>query len=78
MLSAFIPSKHSYLAVHLVVKPVDQRFVQSGPLVKLSRITACLDYIFPAHLKWVRDRHIIEVLISKTSIHPALFVKRAG
>ena len=33
MLSALIPSEHSYPAVHLVVKPVDQRFVQPGPLV---------------------------------------------
>ena len=33
MLSALIPSKHSYPALHLVAKPVDQRFVQPGPLV---------------------------------------------
>src|SRR3989344_9529654 len=33
MLSALIPSEHSYPAVCLVAKPVDQRFVQSGPLV---------------------------------------------
>ena len=33
MLSALIPSEHSYLAIHLVAKPVDQRFVQPGPLV---------------------------------------------
>ena len=33
MLSALIPAEHSYPALHLVAKPVDQRFVQSGPLV---------------------------------------------
>jgi len=33
MLSALIPSEHSYPALHLVAKPVDQRFVQPGPLV---------------------------------------------
>ena len=33
MPSALIPYEHSYPAVHLVAKPVDQRFVQSGPLV---------------------------------------------
>ena len=33
MLSALIPSEHSYPAVYLVVKPVHQRFVQPGPLV---------------------------------------------
>ena len=33
MLSALIPSKHSYPAIHLVAKPVDQRFVQPSPLV---------------------------------------------
>ena len=33
MLSALIPSIHSYPAVHLVAKPVDQRYVQPSPLV---------------------------------------------
>ena len=33
MLSALIPSEHSYPAVQLVPKPVDQRFVQPSPLV---------------------------------------------
>src|SRR5437762_13345825 len=33
MLSALIHSERSYPAVHLVVKPADQRFVQPGPLV---------------------------------------------
>ena len=33
MLSALIPSEHSYPALHLVAKPVDQRFVQKSPLV---------------------------------------------
>jgi hypothetical protein len=36
MLSALIPSEHSYPAIHLVVKPVDQRFVQPDPLVQGS------------------------------------------
>ena len=36
MLSAFIPSKHSYLAVPLARQPVHQRFVQPGPLVLRS------------------------------------------
>jgi len=33
MPSALIPSEHSYPAIHLVAKLVDQRFVQPGPLV---------------------------------------------
>ena len=33
MLSALIPSVHSYPALHEVAKPVDQRYVQPGPLV---------------------------------------------
>ena len=33
MLSALIPSRHSYPALHLVAKPVDQRSVQPSPLV---------------------------------------------
>ena len=33
MLSALIPSVHSYPAVQLVLKPVDQRYVQPSPLV---------------------------------------------
>ena len=36
MLSALIPSIHSYSAVHLVVKPIDQRYVQPSPLVLRS------------------------------------------
>ena len=36
MLSALIPSEHSYPALHLVAKPVDQRFVQPDPLVQGS------------------------------------------
>lgn len=46
MLSALIPSVHSYPAVHLVTKPVDQRYVQPSPLVDSSHITMCSDYIF--------------------------------
>src|SRR3989344_4971803 len=33
MLSALIPTEHSYPALQLVPKLVDQRFVQPGPLV---------------------------------------------
>ena len=33
MLSALIPSRHSYPALQLVPKPVDQRSVQPSPLV---------------------------------------------
>ena len=36
MLSAFIPSKHSYSAVPLARQPIHQRFVQPGPLVLRS------------------------------------------
>src|SRR3989344_3292887 len=47
MLSALIPSEHSYSAVHLVAKPIDQRFVQPGPLVlgstSLKRYTPTVD-----------------------------------
>ena len=49
MLSALIPSRHSYPAIHLVAKPVDQRSVQPGPLVTYSHITMCVDYIFTPH-----------------------------
>jgi len=45
MLSALIPSEHSYSAVHLVAKPIDQRFVQPGPLVLGS---TSLRYYTPA------------------------------
>ena len=33
MLSALIPSKHSYSALHLAAQQIHQRFVHSGPLV---------------------------------------------
>ncbi len=36
MLSALIPAEHSYPALHLVVKPVDQRSVHPDPLVQRS------------------------------------------
>ena len=36
MLSALIPSKHSYSAVHLAAQLIHQRFVQPGPLVLRS------------------------------------------
>ena len=36
MLSALIPSQHSYPAVQLALQPVHQRLVQPGPLVLRS------------------------------------------
>ena len=33
MLSAFIPTVHSYPALHLATQPVHQRYIRSGPLV---------------------------------------------
>ena len=42
MLSALIPAEHSYPALQLVPKPVDQRFVQPGPLVLGSTSLKCL------------------------------------
>ena len=36
MLSALIPSEHSYSALHLAAQPIHQRFVQLGPLVLKS------------------------------------------
>src|SRR5688572_22798907 len=36
MLSALIPSQHSYPAVHLTIQLVHQRLVQPGPLVLRS------------------------------------------
>jgi len=48
MLSALIPSKHSYPAIHLVAKPVHQRFVQPGPLVTLIPcFQRCRLYLYP-------------------------------
>src|ERR1700716_1329902 len=38
MLSALIPSEHSYPAVLLAKQPVHQRFVQPGPLVLTSAL----------------------------------------
>ncbi len=36
MLSALIPSEHSYSAMHLAAQLIHQRFVQPGPLVLRS------------------------------------------
>ena len=36
MLSALIPSKHSYSALHLAVQLIHQRFVHHGPLVLMT------------------------------------------
>ena len=54
MLSALIPSIHSYPAIQLVPKPVNQRYVQPSPLVDYSRITTCSDYIFALPLVRIR------------------------
>ena len=53
MLSAVIPSGHSYPAMLLAEQPVHQRSSLSGPLVTYSHITMCADYIFtrPKSLK---------------------------
>ena len=42
MLSALIPSAHSYWAVQLVPKPIDQRCVHPGPLVLGTTTLKCL------------------------------------
>ena len=36
MLSALIPAKHCYSALHLAAQPIHKRFVQHGPLVLVS------------------------------------------
>ena len=36
MLSALIRSERSYSAMHLAAQPINQRFVQHGPLVLVS------------------------------------------
>ena len=36
MLSALIPARHCYSALHLAAQPIHQRFVQHGPLVLVS------------------------------------------
>ena len=46
MLSALISAELSYPAVPLAGQLVHQRFVHPGPLVTLSHITMCVDYIF--------------------------------
>ena len=38
MLSALIPSERRYPAMHLAIQPVNQRFVQHGPLVLVSEL----------------------------------------
>lgn len=45
MLSALIPSIHSYPAVQLAPQPVNQRYVQHGPLVLVSGL---LKYTTPS------------------------------
>jgi len=45
MLSAVIPSEHSYSAVLLAEQPIDQRFVHPDPLVQR---TTPLKYLAPA------------------------------
>jgi|SRR5688572_19643318 hypothetical protein len=53
MLSALIPSKHSYPALHLAAQQVYQRFVQLGPLVLKS---APLKFLTPTS---DRDRTVL-------------------
>ena len=54
MLSALIPSIHSYPAIHLVAKPVDQRYVQPSPLVDYTTHYCVLRlYLHPSiHMEW--------------------------
>jgi len=54
MLSALIPSKYSYPAIHLVAKPVDQRFVQPSPLVDYTTYYYVLRlYLHPSiRMEW--------------------------
>ena len=59
MLSALIPSEHSYPAVQWVPKPVDQWFVQPGPLV-----------LGPTPLKYQRLQQI-ETNLSHDGLNPA-------
>ncbi len=46
MLSALIPSQHSYRAMPRAGQLVHQRLVHSSPLVTYSSITRSVDYIF--------------------------------
>ena len=54
MLSALIPSIHSYPAFHLVAKPVDQRYVQPSPLVDYTTYYYVLRlYLHPSiRMEW--------------------------
>jgi hypothetical protein len=54
MLSALIPSIHSYPAIHLVAKPVDQRYVQPSPLVDYTTHYCVLRlYLHPSiRMEW--------------------------
>src|SRR3989338_9993323 len=56
MLSALIRTKHSYRTLPLAGQLVDQRFVHPGPLVIISHITMCIDYIFlQSHVRFGRS-----------------------
>ncbi len=58
MLSTLIPAEHSYPAVQQVLKPVDQRFVQLGPLVLES---TSLKY---SSLTVDRDQPVSRILVT--------------
>jgi len=67
MLSAVIPSRHSYPAMLLAEQLVDQRSVHPGPLVVYSPVSGSTDYIFirsilriPLRLYWIERgwRHL--------------------
>jgi len=61
MLSALIPSWHSYPAMLLAEQLAHQRSVQSGPLVTYSYITISADYIFAlSRLTGLGRRRIIK------------------
>ena len=79
MLSALIPSEHSYPALHLVAKPVHQRFVQPSPLVlrptplkylRLQQIETDLSHAF-SHFPFLRtglDYTTISIHIEMTDV----------
>ena len=75
MLSALIPSGHSYPAVLLVKQLVHQRSVHFGPLVTYSPITRSVDYIFIQTLGF-RSKTIPLDFYYLESAYYSLFLKK--
>jgi hypothetical protein len=70
MLSALIPSIYSYPAIHLVAKPVDQRYVQPSPLVDYTTYYYVLRlYLHPS----IRMEWGVGILWQLKSCHPSLY-----